>query len=460
MTRRLTQSTERRWTVRTRGWVRVGLLVLIVSMAGRGFAAGVVEEDIERVFPPPGTEVGGVVKLPRLPTPVAPTRAVSRPAARSAAVMTPAPAPAKVVYPHLAAYDVGEEDAHLRPGIEEMDEAKKRERYTFSVNNMPVRDLIAGLARDTKMNVDIYPGINARVTLSVVDQTLPQILDRITRQAGVRAEMRADNVISVVPDRAFTRLYQVDYVNPDPGADEGSTSAKGGKRKNKVSGEADAAMAKAGSGARDQFWDALRRSVQSILDQNGVSRLEESVVGDNGQKPNIVAINQDAGVVTVHATGAQHLQIRELVDRILENAHRQVLIESTVVEVDLSARYQDGIDWASLAGPSAGAPAAGAQAPNSAGWVRFFPLPTRGVSEGESIDAMVHALEQFGTVKVLSRPKIMALNNQTAVLKMVENKIYFALNGKGERATVGYDSKVRTVPVGLVMRVTPQIDAN
>jgi hypothetical protein len=68
-------------------------------------------------------------------------------------------------------------------------------------------------------------------------------------------------------------------------------------------------------------------------------------------------------------------------------------------------------------------------------------------------------------VKVLSSPKISVLNNQTALLKVVDNNVFFSikvtpaiLNANGVPTTPAtYESHLETVPVGFVMSVTPQI---
>ena len=39
----------------------------------------------------------------------------------------------------------------------------------------------------------------------------------------------------------------------------------------------------------------------------------------------------------------------------------------------------------------------------------------------------IRLLEQFGNTRVLSSPKLMALNNQTALLKVVDNIVYFTV---------------------------------
>src|SRR5262249_560190 len=64
--------------------------------------------------------------------------------------------------------------------------AAKLATYTVVVSDVPVKDLLFSLARDAKLNVDIHPGISGTVTLNAVDQTLPQILDRVAKQVSLR----------------------------------------------------------------------------------------------------------------------------------------------------------------------------------------------------------------------------------------------------------------------------------
>jgi general secretion pathway protein D len=74
-------------------------------------------------------------------------------------------------------------------------------------------------------------------------------------------------------------------------------------------------------------------------------------------------------------------------------------------------------------------------------------------------------LETFGNVKVLSSPKISVLNNQTAILRVVEDFVYFKVDS-AQTATVnvGTQTSVNTTPqtvsVGLTLAVTPQVAEN
>src|SRR5574338_430382 len=138
-------------------------------------------------------------------------------------------------------------------------------------------------------------------------------------------------------------------------------------------------------------------------------------------------------------------------------ARRQVLIEATLVEVTLSDGYQQGIDWSHLGGTAFGVKAPTLDANTGS---PITPFKISYLSKNLSID--VSLLEAFGTVKVLSSPKLAVLNNQTAMLKVVDEFVYF--NVKADTITtvnVGTSTTFTTTPqsvsVGVVMAVTPQV---
>ena len=52
-----------------------------------------------------------------------------------------------------------------RPRVDEL-------KYSVTVNNVPVQELMFAIGRDTKVNIDIHPDIKGRITLNAIDQTL------------------------------------------------------------------------------------------------------------------------------------------------------------------------------------------------------------------------------------------------------------------------------------------------
>ena len=132
-----------------------------------------------------------------------------------------------------------------------------------------------------------------------------------------------------------------------------------------------------------------------------------------------VVAHRESGILSVRATGRQHEKVREFIEQVMAAARRQVLIEATILEVNLSDTFRQGIEWSrilasgtrfGITGPNLGSSAGNTVTPFSATY-----------SSAGGVDAAVKLLEGFGTVKVLSSPKLSVLNNQTAALKVVED---------------------------------------
>jgi general secretion pathway protein D len=192
-----------------------------------------------------------------------------------------------------------------------------------------------------------------------------------------------------------------------------------------------------------------------------------------------IIVNAESGVVVVRATSRQQEKVQEYLDMTLSSARRQVVIEATIAEVRLNDQYQQGIQWSSLRSMRPGPPSAGwSMVQRTGGGVANLPAPgtdvVRGalpfllnyVSPGLGIVATLSLLETFGNVKVLSSPKMSVLNNQTAMLKVVNNLVYFDI--KTDSAVLSGNNTIppvttataKSVAVGLVMSVTPQISEN
>ena len=87
-----------------------------------------------------------------------------------------------------------------------------QETYSVVVTDVPVKDVLFALARDAGVNIDVSGDLQGNVTINAIDQTLPQILDRISRQASIRYSLDNGTLV-VLPDAPFWQSYRVDYVN-------------------------------------------------------------------------------------------------------------------------------------------------------------------------------------------------------------------------------------------------------
>lgn len=463
------------------------------------------------------------------------------------------------------------------------------ETYSVVVSQVEIGELLFAMARDAKLNLDVHPGLKGKVSINAIEQTLPQILNRLGRQVPLRYELDGRNLV-VMPDSPTVRHYSVDYVNmtresrsnvsiatqiaTTGGSNGGGGGGGGGSANNNSTTDIRNLSA-------NRFWDTLVANVRTLVEdeasasngnpansgQSGGAGSSGGTGGTGGASgggsgggsggsggssgaaassgsgsssgtgggaraaigggsggsgsgasaaggssaaggqgggsggattlPPAVAANPETGLLTVRGTGLQHERVRVYLDRVMNAARRQVLIEATVAEVQLSEQFQQGINWQSLkldgtgfgftqqpngpfplgtGNPAGSGPGGIVFPPNPANGnlpagasSAGLPTPSLGVlrylNPGErNFAAAISLLQTFGKVKVLSSPKISVLNNQTAMLKVVDNRVYFTIGVQvtpgtaGAAPVVSYTTLANTVPVGFVMSVTPQIE--
>ena len=324
--------------------------------------------------------------------------------------------------------------------------------FTVVATDLPASELLFALARDARLNLDIDPSIDARISINAIDQTMPQILKRISRQISLRYYLDGPNLV-IEKDRPFVRLYRVDYLNmsresvSSVGIETTMSSDSGGGDGSGSSGDS---STKITNESNNNFWPSLEENILLLATLDGF----------DGK----VISNRESGTISVLATSKAHKNIQQFIDTVVGNARRQVLIESTIVEVTLNDEYQGGVDWAAIAsgdGWSLEQNLLGA----TLGQTPFTSATFSDTSSSRTISAAVKALDAFGDTSVMSSPKIMVLHNQTAILKVADNTVYFdvdasqAVTGVNAVVTQTFDTTVKTVPVGFVMNVTPFITA-
>jgi len=348
--------------------------------------------------------------------------------------------------------------------------APPSETFTVVVNEVPVKELLFALARDSGVNIDVHPTIDGHVTLNAVEQTLAQILDRIEQQVNLRYEIR-HGTLGIVPDGPFLRTYIVDYVNMARvanGTVETSTQvATTGGGGSTSAGRGNSSQTSVNNVSSHRVWETLTDSLRQMLAASRHS--SEQAVAD---RPVLEAVipNSEGGVMVVRATSRQHKIVESYLAQVQAALHRQVLVEATIVEIELSDRYQSGVDWGTLvmqAGQSgitlSQTLLGGFTGPSAGVTGLLLSVAGQGGANEQDLNLTVRLLKEFGETRVLSSPKIMVLNNQTAILKVVDNEVYFTVeleereDTDSNTTTTEISTEVNTVPVGLVMSVTPQV---
>ncbi len=373
------------------------------------------------------------------------------------------------------------------------------ETYSVVVSNVRVQELLFALARDAKLQIDIDPTLTGTVSLNAIDQTLQQLLTRISRQVDMRYEIISGTLV-VARDTPFLRNYRVDYLSATRNVKMQSTAST---QFGTASGPG-AAAATTGTGAtatidvlaENKLWDSLVQNLRDILRETDRTFPAGTVPAGTAPAPAAapaagappapppapaqalpvfqeaasVIANRETGVLFVRATSRQHEKVQEFLDQVLVGARRQVLIEATVAEVQLRNEYQRGIEWTRLRSGRTGIelrqPQVTPTTPSSPGFSQS-PFVIGYTSVGSNFSVTLRLLEQFGDVRVLSSPKLSVLNSQTAVLRVTRDIIYFTITPSTTTVSAGTGTVVppatfTTTPnvaaEGFMMTVLPQIN--
>ncbi len=340
-----------------------------------------------------------------------------------------------------------------------------RQEITLSVSEgVSIKELLLTLAQQIGVDIIIDPSIKEGTSLNANKRPFYQLVDELCRAHGLRYTI-TNNLMRVERDTPYVQNYNLQFLmmarsnrNRLSIATDVFTTIDSTTRQDEDNGSNTYLT----SETKSDFWGELSQSLETILTNFGTL----NAVDNGAVKFNI---HKQAGIISVNTTKRQQDQIAKYLDLLQESVERQVLIEAKIVEVNLKNQFKSGINWNALKGDFV------LQAPlgdvATAGHLNRSLSPARNVftlgGSSEKITGLLSMLNQFGTVRTLSNPRLTVMNNSPAVLKVARNQVYFKLNqtrdyyhdqGRNERTT--YTSDVKTVPIGLMLYVHPTISKN
>ncbi len=218
-----------------------------------------------------------------------------------------------------------------------------------------------------------------------------------------------------------------------------------------------------------KFWSKIQNDVNSILKRESVP----------GEKKETALVSQDAGVVTVTGTKKQLEGVQKYLNIIIKRLHKQILIEAKIIEVTFNKDKTTGINWSKFslglsarsdAQKSRGLSSLGAVSeqnyqPIANGFLDTLKHPNYLVGYSFTMDGLIKFLKTQGDVSVVSNPKIMTLNNQSAIINVGTEVNYRYDSGSttttssgGTTTTPNYTTS--STFVGVTLDITPQVTKN
>jgi general secretion pathway protein D len=280
----------------------------------------------------------------------------------------------------------------------------------------------------------------------VVDETTQRKLYKISNEIHI-VDKQLDEVLKIVlsENNLFYTLnddvLKVGYVKTETFSLDYISSIRSGNSKTDISIGSDSEDGKSSVGSTIEtnsefdFWDNLKKEISQLLE-----RPEDEF---KSVEP---IINKKAGLITVSGTLKQLKRVEEYLEKIQHRLFKQVLIDVNILSVSLKKSSQTGINWDSF----------------------YNSLQTDGtkVVTSSSISQIISFLKKNGNVKSISNPKIVAINNQPALIS-VGNEYFYKLNSSETRessstsSTIIKDSSViKSIFAGILLDITAEISEN
>ncbi len=396
-----------------------------------------------------------------------------------------------------------------RPALEE--------RFNVSFNNVPAQQFFRSIVAGTRYNILVHPDVAGTITANLKDVTLPETLDAIREMYGYDYKIDGTR-ISIKPLTMQTKMFHVNYLvgkragmsstrvsstsvanavnngngngnnnnnnnnqGQNPFGNNGNNQNNNGNNPNGQNGGQMDSTDVATISAND-FWGDLKLAIEAIVGSK-----------EGGRS---VVVSPQSGVLVIRAMPDELRNVDAYLKATQLAVDRQVILEAKILEVELNDSYQSGVNWASFASirsghdnrVSGGLIAPGATLtplPFGGGQPATITDPSTGLSASSGFSlsnaagaagsmfglavqtanfaALISFLETQGTVHVLSSPRVAAVNNQKAVLKIGTDEFYVTgVQTTTNSTTTGNvtSPSVTLQPFfsGVVLDVTPQID--
>jgi MSHA biogenesis protein MshL len=382
------------------------------------------------------------------------------------------------------------------------------ERFNVAFNNVPAPQFFHSIVAGTRYNMLVHPDVAGTITANLKDVTLIETLDAVREMYGY--DYRIDGTrISIKPLTMQTRMFQVNYLigkrkgtsnlrvsstsvsntnNNGQGTQQNGQNNvpqnnQGNNPNASANGQVDSSNVSTTSA--NDFWVDLKAALEAIVGAGGKD-------GKDGTRS--VVVSPQSGVLVIRAMPDELRNVDLYLRATQLSVDRQVMLEAKILEVELNDSFQSGINWASFAsfrGSHDNRVSSGFVSPGSS----LAPLPFSGgqppvisdasglaASTGFSLSnaspanalfglalqtsnfaALISFLESQGTVHVLSSPRVAAMNNEKAVLKIGTDEFYVTgvstvTNTSAAGNTSSPNLTLTPFFSGVVLDVTPQID--
>jgi len=315
-----------------------------------------------------------------------------------------------------------------------------------SANNAKIIDFIEQIVDLCHLNLIIDSSLDDSILnkklnrIYIKEKKLDEILRLFLHENNIFYNLSGDILkISYIQ----TKTYHIDYISSTR---KGETSTEvtvgGGAQGDK--GDTSSGTSNVGTKIETQtvfenFWSDLKDEIKSILNRPEDNYTSSSPI-----------INEKAGLITVSGTLKQLRRVERYLKSLEEKLKRQVLIDVNILSVTLNKSNSTGINWDDFYNRI-----------SSNKMVTIKDIPSSVITTA-SVERILQFLKTQGYVTSISNPKIVALNNQPALIS-VGNEYFYSIEetqitdtSAGSSNTLN-STKIESVFAGILLDITAEI---
>lgn len=334
---------------------------------------------------------------------------------------------------------------------------KTDDRISMDFENAGLQSVLKAFSVQTGINFIASDAIeNKKVTVFLNDVSMKLALDSVLEANGLLYEKLSENLYLIVPSgkgpmRTVTRIFKLNYLSVSVVAPSGGPSSGASNITIIGAGSAIAPSAPA-SGGGGVTSSNIISVVQSLMTQYG------RIVADT--RNNSLVITDLPSVFPAIEAALKKLDVEPI----------QIMITAEIIETSTSALKRIGLEYGTDEGVIADVTYTGPNLPSPLPFAQSFIKNTYGKTLlGAGSDFTYGTLTLGDTqmvlkllatdtdTKYLSRPRIMTLNNETAIIRVSANTAI----GINQTTVASSESETLTAEraeTGVILRVTPQVN--
>ncbi|MBZ7931934.1 pilus (MSHA type) biogenesis protein MshL [Campylobacter sp. RM12910] len=170
-------------------------------------------------------------------------------------------------------------------------------------------------------------------------------------------------------------------------------------------------------------------------------------------------VNSNAGIIIVTGTHTQLERVEKYLQKLENRLKKQVIIDVSIIAVNLNKSHSSGINWQNFNLDFNSKTKSGENSfihfQNGKGFIKNL-----GFRANLNFESIINFLSQNGKTYVLSNPKLMALNNQQAIISVgdtINYQVKESSKGTENGTTVSESYSNYSIFIGILLNILPEI---